>query len=123
MKLNEEKWRPPKRRLTFNAEMVRKLLSRHRIVRAVSPGKLKLRPKLHANEWLLADLALKLGMPSISLYSWLRRGWVQGRRVADDARNPWILQADAQELARLLALRQAPKLGWRAQPTTPLARA
>lgn len=120
-KLNEEQWRPPKRRATFNNDMVRSLLCRHRIVGA--PRKAVARKGLHAHEWWLPDLAAKLSMPTISLYAWLRRGWVQGRQVNEVPRRPWAIRADAQELARLRALRQAPKLGWRAQAALPIARA
>jgi len=122
-KLNQEKWRPPKRRATFNKSMVQNLLSRHRIVEAAVPIKPAARPALRANEWWLPDLAGKLGMPTITLYAWLRRGWVHGRQMEKLPRGPWAIRADTQELARLLALRQAPKLGWRAQTALPIARA
>ena len=68
------------------------------------------------------DLADKLSMPTISLYTWIRRGWVRSRQI-DGTHRPWAIWADAQELARLRALRQAPKRGWRAQSSLPIARA
>ena len=120
--LNDEEWRPPKRSATFNAGMVRNLIYRHRLVRSSAPRKLQTRPSLRANEWWLPDLAAKLSMPTISLYTWIRRGWVRSRQI-DETHRPWAIWADAQELARLRALRQAPKRGWRAQSSQPIARA
>jgi DNA invertase Pin-like site-specific DNA recombinase len=124
-KLNQEKWRPPKRRLSFTADMVRNLISRHRIQRAAPKRNFSNLPRseLRANEWWLPDLAAKLGMPTISLYAWLRRGWVHGRQIKKLPQRPWAIRADAEELARLMALRQAPKRGWHAKAGKPLARA
>ncbi|MDX6669335.1 MAG: hypothetical protein QOK04_2715 [Solirubrobacteraceae bacterium] len=120
--LNDEEWRPPKRRATFNAEMVRHLIYRHRLVRPSASQKPLKRSSLRANEWWLPDLAAKLSMPTISLYSWIRRGWVRSRQL-DEFRRPWAIWADAQELVRLRALRQAPKRGWRSQSSQSIARA
>jgi DNA invertase Pin-like site-specific DNA recombinase len=109
--LNAEGWRPPKRRPTFNAEMVRTIMSRNGLTTKV--GHAWTPPKLGPNEWIVRDLAAELGMPMITLFAWLRRGWVSARRVDEHPRRPWAIIADAQELARLRALRVAPKLGWR----------
>jgi hypothetical protein len=111
-RLNAEGWRPPKRRSTFNAAMVRTVLSRNGLT--IKRRKWE-RPELGANEWIVRDLAAELGMPMISLYAWLRRGWVRARRIEEHPRQPWAIFADAQELARLRALRVAPKLGWRSE--------
>jgi len=111
-KLNAEGWRPPKRRPTFNAEMVRTIMSRSGMT---TRGAAWQRPMLGPNEWIVRDLAAELGMPMISLYAWLRRGWVRARRIEEHPRKPWAIHADAQELARLRALRVAPKLGWRSE--------
>ncbi len=119
-RLNEEHWRPAKRRATFNASMVLSILERcgatRRMSRPTASGR---RPTLPAGEWYLADLADELKMPPITLYTWLQRGWASGRQLDDSGRS-WVVAADARELARLRALRAAPKLGWRAQaPTAP----
>jgi DNA invertase Pin-like site-specific DNA recombinase len=111
--LNVEGWRPPKRRATFTADMVRTIMSRNGLT--TRRGRAWRRPTLGANEWTVYDLARELGMPTISLYAWLRRGWVTGRRVEGHYRRPWAISADAHELARLRALRVAPKLGWRSE--------
>jgi DNA invertase Pin-like site-specific DNA recombinase len=111
-RLNAEGWRPAKRRATFNAAMVRTILSRNGLTvrRSKRAG-----PRLRPNEWIIRELAAELGMPTISLYSWVKRGWVRARRVEHHPRRPWVIFADAQELARLRALRVAPKLGWRSE--------
>ena len=120
-RLNEEAWRPPKRRLTFNRDMVRTIASRYGLTSPITRKPIP-RPTLHRNEWLLPALAAKLSMPTITLYSWLGRGWVRGRQL-DEPRRPWVIRADAQDIAKLQALRAAPKLGWHAHTTIPLARA
>lgn len=63
------------------------------------------------DQWLLSELAAELDMPWVTLYNWLRRGWVQGWKQPEPPHH-WILQADATELSRLRALRRAPKRGW-----------
>ena len=120
--LNVEGWRPAKRRLTFNGEMVRTILSRQGLTRWNGRKALPARPKLKPGEWYLADLAAKLSMPVITLHSWIRRSWVKAHQL-DIIRRPWVIRADAQELARLMALRAAPKLGWRAKVGVPVGRA
>jgi hypothetical protein len=74
------------------------------------------KPTIHDNEWFLPDLAAELGMPAITLYSWVRRAWVAARQLTS-GRTPyaWVIRADHHELARLRALRAAPKLGWRSE--------
>lgn len=118
-RLNEAGWRPAKRRETFNGPMVRQLLSRRRIVKKRNRPS---RDSMRTGEWRLPDLAAELGMPTISLYAWLKRGWVHGRQL-DEPGRPWALFADDMELARLRALRAAPKIGWRAKTEKLLARA
>jgi DNA invertase Pin-like site-specific DNA recombinase len=110
--LNAEGWRPPKRRPTFHGAMVVSILSRSGLTRAQQRRQAERRQGL-AGEWRLPDLAKELAMPTITLYSWLRRGWVQGRQLADDPQRPWVIAADTAELARLRAFRDAPKRGQR----------
>jgi len=119
-RLNDEGWRPPKRRPTFNAQMVQEFFSQHRLVEP-STRRQPQRTRLRRHEWRLADLAVELSMPTISLYAWLCRGWVQGRQL-DEPHRPWVLFADDKELARLRALRAAPKRGWHAHTEKLLAR-
>lgn len=120
-RLNAEGWRPPKRRPTFNASMVRAILSRRGLARSGARA-VPARPAVGLGQWRLPDLAAELGMPTISLYAWLRRGWVRGRQLDEQGR-PWLIEADAEEVARLRALRSAPKLGWRARTRPSVASA
>lgn len=112
-RLNEEGFRPPKRRATYNSAMVAGLLGRK--------GRTGRRPKavsaagvLKEGEWLLTDLARKVGMPAITLNRWVRVGWVTARKL-DVPGGHWAIWADEEELQRLSRLR-AHKRGWSDQP-------
>lgn len=103
--LNREAWRPPKRRLTFTPETVGNLLVRLGLYGAKHRQRIQL--ERQADEWTLAELVYTLGMPPATLYSWLRKGRLQARFNPQPPR--WLIWADAAELARLQALRQAPQ--------------
>lgn len=118
--LNAEGWRPAKRRATFNASMVSSLLEPG--VAATTPPEpaLTVRAQRGDNEWTMTALAHALNMPSITLYTWLRKGWAKGRKVPSE--NPfgqWLLWADDEELARLRALRTAPHTRWHRPASVP----
>lgn len=104
--LNAEGWKPAKRRETFNASMVYTLLMAQGLQaqRAGSNESLEARG---SNEWTLAELAHRLAIPQPTLYSWLRRGQLQGRQVVQAAHPFWLIEADQNELERLRALRAA----------------
>jgi hypothetical protein len=109
--LNAEGWRPAKRRATFNASMVTSVLASKEAddtrVPRPSPA------KLEAHEWTLSALADHLGMPHITLHSWVRRGWVQARKMPSERPlGIWIIKANEKELERLAALRTAPRTRW-----------
>lgn len=111
--LNAEGWRPAKRRDTFNASMVSSLLagaddaSMQRERRTVDAAERR------EHEWTLPELAHVLGMYAITLHSWVRKGWVKGRKVPSvNPAGQWLLWADADELTRLRALRTAPRTRW-----------
>jgi DNA invertase Pin-like site-specific DNA recombinase len=99
-RLNAEGWRPPKRCEQFNCQGVGHLLHRLQL-REVRP-RLKTPDTLQENEWWLEALAMKLGMPTTTLYAWLRRDWLKARR---SEHGRWIIQADAIELQRIRQLR------------------
>jgi DNA invertase Pin-like site-specific DNA recombinase len=113
--LNREGWRPPKRRATFTAGMVRQLAGR-----LEQPGPRPRRERtaglLGEHEWWFDDLARALGMPQPTLYSWIRRGWVHARQLAGGAQGRWVLWADAEECERLRRLRTCPR-SWETRPT------
>jgi transposase-like protein len=114
--LNRDGFRPPKRRETYNAAMVRQLLSRQ--------GRSGPRPKAvtdddprGAGEWWLSDLSRELGIPQPTLHNWVRRGWVRARKLPG-AGGRWILWADAGELDRLRRLRGC-RRSWSDEPYPP----
>lgn len=106
--LNAEGWRPAKRRATFTSAMVGDLLARQglRCLPLPLPSPAVTRA---ADEWLLQELAFKLGMPPPTLYRWLQQGQLQGRRATCAGRSIWLIWADAAELERLRALRIKPR--------------
>ena len=54
-----------------------------------------------ADEWWLQDLATELSMPTITLYSWVRRGWVTAARKESRPPYRWIVRAAPAELGDL----------------------
>ena len=96
--LTAEGYRPPKRRETFGAQGIQELLRRLGVVRTRQQATRL--PELGADEWLLGDLAQAVAMPPVTLYNWLRRGWVSGRRE-DHFPRRWILSADAAVVEQL----------------------
>jgi hypothetical protein len=106
--LNEEGWRPAKRRETFNSGMVQNLLIRQ----GLRKSKERVFPEAitkKSSEWTLPDLAEKLGMPPVSLYSWIKKGKLEARRVRIGGRCILLLDADEAEVARLQSLRNQPR--------------
>ena len=102
-RLNAEGYRPPKRRDQFGpagvSGLVRRLAVRITGARARPP--VAVRP----HEWELRDLAQELDMPPVTLYNWLARHWVTGRRE-EEPPHRWILWADDAERDRLRQHRQ-----------------
>jgi hypothetical protein len=62
-----------------------------------------------SSEWTLPDLAEKLGMPHVSLYSWIKKGKLEARRVQKGGRCILLIDADDAEIARLRSLRDQPR--------------
>lgn len=107
--LNKEGWRPPKRTLVFNRGMVRALLSRRRLSPTRRSAQSQKRLKKH--EWWLPELASHLQMPEVTLYTWVRRGWLHARQL-DGKQGRWILWADSNELERFKRLRARKPQQW-----------
>lgn len=106
--LNSEGWKPPKRRETYNAPMVRVLLNRQGIHAGTQNQQHGATITLEADEWTLKDLALQLKIPEPTLYAWLKKGHMEAKRIQGAAnRSLWIITANAQELERLRQLRTA----------------
>jgi hypothetical protein len=119
--LNREGFRPPKRRATYNAAMVQVLLAR-RGRSGPRPEEVTGDDPRGSDEWRLSDLSRELGMPQPTVHSWLRRGWIRGRK-SPGVGGRWILWADAEELDRLRRLRAYrrtwPDEGYPTELTTP----
>jgi DNA invertase Pin-like site-specific DNA recombinase len=121
VRLNAQPWRCPDGQSRFTGSTVRAILSRNGLApvgrkrRVAPPAR-----ESEGREWPLPELARELGMPPITLYSWLRRGWVHGQRI-EEGRRLWVIRATASELARLRALRAATKPGRRSRSAVPPA--
>jgi DNA invertase Pin-like site-specific DNA recombinase len=112
--LNEEGWRPAKRRSTFNAQMVHHLLSKAGVITPRSRRKPPEFPR-EADEWTVRELAGEIGMPEPTLYTWIQQGRLRSRRVAVGVRNALLIHADAETIAELKAIRAMPA-PWRRRP-------
>jgi len=113
--LNAEGWRPAKRRATFNGPMVANLLAHQGAAAGVAHPHAAPWPERDPNEWPLPELARTLEMPPVTLFSWLRKGWLNARQVPRGGQQQWLIWADEAELARLRARRQAPRPRWSKQ--------
>ena len=108
--LNAEGFHPPKR----TSQFTKGILSRFLCERQAQTG---MRSRLEPNEryliegeWWLADLASELSMPIATLHRWNGVGWFNSRKVTE-AGGRWAIYADADELKRLIRLRDA-RRGW-----------
>ena len=119
-RLTAEGYRPPKRRERFGEQGVQQLLRR---LGRSGVGGSGSRPApsippdgLGEHEWWLPDLARTLGMPPVTLFTWVQRGWITARQQPQPSRR-WIIRADEEEVERLRQRRQRPagyytRRGW-----------
>lgn len=105
-RLNEEGYRPPKRRQRFGRQGVRDLLGRLGLTRRQSHT--QKRDGLGKDEWWLPELAREIGMPSVTLHNWIGRGWVKARQQSQPPRR-WIVLTDRLEIERLRECHQRPR--------------
>jgi DNA invertase Pin-like site-specific DNA recombinase len=105
--VNSAGLRPPKRVDHYTADTIRELMKRLAITPARTTRTGAAAPQPGPGEWWINDLAREIGMPPVTLYCWLRRGWVTGRQEATWPRR-WYLQADEQEINRLRAMHNLP---------------
>ncbi|MFD7445717.1 recombinase family protein [Streptomyces sp. NPDC059909] len=105
-RLNQEGFRPPKRRQAFGRQAVRDLMG---ALGAAEPQTARrATPTLGEHEWWLTDLARELDMSRVTLYSWVERGWVTAHRQPDPPRM-WVIHADPAEVERLRTLHLTPR--------------
>lgn len=95
---------PPKRLTTLKPAEVQTLMRR---LGLGSSRSAPARSALAEHEWWLPDLARALDMPIVTLYNWVRRGWVKARQQPDSPYH-WMIWADPAELERLRTHRQSP---------------
>jgi DNA invertase Pin-like site-specific DNA recombinase len=102
-RLHAEGFRPPKRATAFTAEMVRRLTVQLDFRRRPRHGSAV---GLGADEYRPTGLARELGVNRDTVRRWMRSGWVNVRRDAD---NHQVIWADADERRRLRALHGLPR--------------
>ncbi|WKK27755.1 recombinase family protein [Streptomyces olivoreticuli] len=105
--LAAEGLRPPHQRGRFHPGEIQHLIRRLGIRPGLDADRRTDQGQLGRDQWWLATLAREIGMPTATLFTWLKRGWITGRQ---DTRAPyrWIITADRAEVERLRALRQLP---------------
>jgi len=113
--LNTERWRPAKRRATFNGPMVASLLARQGLSASPTPRRQAPWHDRQPDEWSLPELARELDMPAVTLFTWLRKGRLQARQVTRGGHRQWLVWADDAELERLRHRRHAPRSQTRQQ--------
>ena len=99
--LNAEGWSPPKRCTTYTAQMVRSLLSRQGLGTGTRKQQLATCIKRHVHEWTFKELAGQLQIPEPTLYAWMRKGQLKGRKVEVSSRSIWLIHVDDREMEQL----------------------
>jgi DNA invertase Pin-like site-specific DNA recombinase len=107
--LNEEGWRPAKRRNTFNSQMVSHLLSRMGLTKILKPNTSSSLKKQKCDEWTLPELARKLDMSPVTLYSWYQKGRLTAYKTKLGSWTRLIIKADKTEIERLWSIRKKPR--------------
>ncbi len=105
--LNQEGWRPPKRRDTFNGPMARRVLIGAGLIEA-KRGTPRVVPDRRPDEWTIAELAAELGAPPATIYYWVQKGRLSSRSVEVLGTFIKLVTADAAMIAQLKAARATP---------------
>jgi hypothetical protein len=112
--LNQEAWRPAKRRDTFNSQMVRHLLTTAGVIEP-SPRRHRALAGRQPDEWTIRELAEELSIPQATIYNWVQNGRLPSRSVKAGGGSAKLVTADAATIASLKAIRATP-LPWRRLP-------
>jgi len=112
--LNQEGWRPPKRRDTFNGPMVRRLLASAGLIEARRKGPRAI-PQRRPDEWTISELAELIGAPQSTIYNWVQKRRLSSRSIKLGGLDAKLVTADAAVVADLKAARATP-LPWRRLP-------
>jgi hypothetical protein len=100
--LNAEGWMPPRQHRGFTGVNVRAMASKHGLTKAQRP-----KTALKKHERPLVEIASEIKMPTVTLMTWARRGWIDARKLHEDGRSYWIVAASPKELAKIRAMRTA----------------
>ena len=106
-RLAAEGFRTPRLHERFHAGEIQHLIRRLGLRPGLDHDHRTDQGSLGPGQWWLATLAREIGMPTATLFTWLKRGWITGQQ---DTRPPyrWIITADPAEVERLRALHQLP---------------
>ncbi len=106
-RLAAEGFHTPHLRERFNTGEIQHLIRRLGLRPGLEHDSRTGQGSLGPSQWWLATLAREIGMPTATLFTWLKRGWITGRQ---DTRPPyrWIITADPAEVEHLRALHQMP---------------
>src|SRR6266851_3915369 len=96
--LNAEGFRPPKRTSRFSEGQVSTMIAQ-RGIRGRPKGRPAVLTSLGPGEWTVPGLAAELGMPAVTIYNWIYRGWITARH-APGTRN-WIITAGDEQIRQL----------------------
>ena len=105
--LNDEGWRPAKRRDTFNGQMVRHLLANAGVIQAQRRGPRAIGER-RASEWTINELAAEIGAPTATVYSWVQKGRLSSRSLKVQGVLTKLVTADAATITSLKAARATP---------------
>jgi len=103
--LNAEGFRPPKRTSRFSEGQVSTMIAQ-RGIRGRPKGRPAVLTSLGPGEWPVPGLAAELGMPAVTIYNWIYRGWITARH-APGTRN-WIITAGDEQIRQLRERRARP---------------
>jgi DNA invertase Pin-like site-specific DNA recombinase len=117
--LNQEGWRPAKRRDTFNAQMVRRLLVKAGAATPKQYQRRQLPTERRPDEWTIRELAETIGMPESTLYLWVQQGRLRSRLVPSGTGRNKLVLADATTIEALKAIRMMPTYWHRLPPSFP----
>jgi len=112
--LNQEGWRPPKRRDTFNGPMVRRLLVGAELIETRRREPLAILERC-PDEWTIGELAEEIDTPQSTIYNWVQKGRLSSRSIKVGGMNAKLVTANAATVADLKAARATP-LPWRRLP-------
>jgi len=106
-RLAAEGFRTPHLHERFNTGEIQHLIRRLGLRPGLDHDSRTGQGSLGPSQWWLATLAREIAMPTATLFTWLKRGWITGRQ---DTRPPyrWIVTAEPAEVERLRALHQLP---------------